>query len=211
MLLCGCLMISGCAAKNTTDSENSSSSTTSQAESGSSNDVLHDIASNVSKFMEADGREYGKTYTGKIGETLTNSFFDLTVNEAHRMSTVSGYTPDSEENEFLCVNVTVKNIFDEEIPVGTYDFNIRWALGDDGYDIALSEVGDDFGFDCYPEDTILSKNATVTGNVYFIIPKDCPMLKLEYVEYYDDNFDGNTYHIDLGTPDYMDDPALLSY
>ena len=157
------------------------------------------LASDVSKFIEADGRGYGQTYEKGLNEYNQTQFFKFQVKEAYRTETVGDFYLDSDDMEFLCVNVEVINTFDKEIPVGTYDFTVRWGDGED--DISYAESKDDgFGFDNYPEDTTLSVGKTAKGNVYFIVPKSAESLKLEYLEYYTDEFEGNTFIINLGNP-----------
>ncbi len=184
----------------------SKTESTSGSSGSSDGNIVNDIASNVSQFIEADGRGYGKTYTAEIGEKLDNQFFSVTVNEAYKMKSVSGYYYD--DYEFLVVNVTSTNIFEEDINVGAYDFNVRWAEGDDGMDYAVTDIGDDFGYDLYTDGKDIKSGETVSGNVYFAVPINQDNLMMEYVEIYDDDFNGNTYQFKLGTLEYRDDPYL---
>ena len=203
LLLCSTIAMTGCGG-NTSSSQNDVSSANSNSSTPESN-IMNDIASGVSQFLEADGREYGKTYTAKIGEKLSNEFFSMKVNEAYKMTSVSGYTPDNEGFEFLCVNVTSTNISDETINVGAYDFTVRWGDGEEDFDYAL-EGEDDFGYELYTYGRDLPKHGTETGNVYFIVPSDATELKFEYIEIYDDEFNGNTYQVELSSLEYKDDP-----
>lgn len=202
--------MAGCAGSTESTQGGSSNNTpdaSSDTESASGNNALNDIASGVSQFLEANGREYGKTYTAKIGEKISNEFFSMTVNEAYKMTSVSGYTPDDKGYEFLCVNVTSENIFSEPINVGAYDFTVRWGDGEEDFDYAIQEE-DDFGYDIYPYGADLAQFESVTGNVYFLVPKNATDIKFEYLEIYEDDFSGNTYQIDLGALSYRDDPYV---
>ena len=158
-----------------------------------------DLASDVSKFIEAEGRGYGQTYEKGMNEYNQTEFFKFQVKDAYRADTVGDYYLDDDDVEFLCVNVEVINTFDKEIPVGTYDFTVRWGDGEDDFSYAESQE-EGFGFDNYPEDTNLEKGKTAKGNVYFIVPKSSENLKLEYLECYTDEFEGNTFLINLGNP-----------
>ncbi|MGN0649957.1 MAG: DUF4352 domain-containing protein [Oscillospiraceae bacterium] len=158
-----------------------------------------DLASDVSKFIEADGRSYGQTYEKGMNEYNQTEFFKFQAKEAYRAETVGDFYLDSADMEFLCVNVEVINTFDTEIPVGTYDFIVRWGDGEDDFSYAESQ-DDGFGFDNYPEDINLGIGKTAKGNVYFTIPKSAENLKLEYLECYTDEFEGNTFLINLGNP-----------
>lgn len=158
-----------------------------------------DVVSDVSKFIEADGRSYGQTYEKGMNEYNQTEFFKFQVKEAYRADTVGDFYLEDDDYEFLCVYVEVINTYNKEIPVGTYDFTILWGDGEE--DFSYAEAQDDgFGIDNYPEDSALQVGETAAGNVYFAIPKSCTSLKLEYLEYYTDEFEGNTFLIDLGNP-----------
>ncbi len=137
----------------------------------------------ASKFLEADGRGYGKEHSAEIGEVLKNEFFSLKVTEAYRYSSMGDYLPD-EGYDFVAVNITVGNIFDA-FQVG----NLHTS-----YDISF-----------FPDDTNLSVGASKSGYVIFEAPSDSTELVLEYLEVYEDDFEGNTYHINLGNPEFAAD------
>ncbi len=144
--------------------------------------------------------------TGAIGEMMRNEFFYMQVNEAHRMSSVSGYVPNDPNYEYLCVNVTVTSGSAETINVGTYDFDIVWGEGDDlQYDTAIEQ--EDFGFEKYPDSVDIEYREIVKGNVFFMIPKDAQNLRLQYLELFDNDSTGNCYRVELGNPEYMEDPS----
>ncbi|MBQ9948008.1 MAG: DUF4352 domain-containing protein [Oscillospiraceae bacterium] len=222
-LLAGVIAMTGCGGNTSGtaaeggSSDNSASSTTSTTSEDKGNDeessksLIDDIASSISQAAAADGREYGKTYTAKIGEKLKNEFFAMTVNEAYRMTSVSGYVPDDESYEYLCVNVTCTNIFSETINVGAYDFDIRWGDGDDEVEYAIYEEDENYGYDLYPGEYDLPKNKSVTGNIYFFIPKDVSEVTFEYVEIYEDDFNGNTYQVPLSDLEYVEDPNASAF
>lgn len=183
--------------------------------SGGNNGSSGGVFSDIQKFTEASGRDYGKSFTAEIGEPLSNSFFTLTVNQAVRLSTLAGYLPD-DGYDYLAVNIYTRNIYDQTIPMGIGDYVVRWAEGDDGCDGAFDMDGEDnsYGFEEYPKETYLavSGNAAETsGWLFFMVPKDAIDLKLEYVELYDDEFEGSTYQINLGNPDFYEKDIKSSY
>lgn len=172
------------------------------------------VLSDVQKFVEADGRDYGKNFTAEIGETQKNTFFSLSVDKAVRLSSLAGYLP-SEGFDYLAVSVSVKNISDKTIPMGVGDFVIRWADGDDGKDVPFTMEGEDnsYGFTDYPDSFELTPaggDSKFSGWLYFEIPKDAMDVKLEYLEVYDDEFEGSTYQINLGNPSFYENDIKLS-
>lgn len=172
------------------------------------------VLSDVQKFVEADGRDYGKSFTAEIGEEQKNTFFSLTVDKAVRLSTLAGYLPD-DGFDYLAVSVSVKNISDKVIPMGTADFVIRWADGDDGRDIPYSLEGEDnsYGFTDYPDSfelTTTGSNSKLSGWLYFAVPKDAMDIKLEYLEVYNDEFEGSTYQVNLGNPSFYENDIAFS-
>lgn len=166
------------------------------------------VLSDVQKFIEADGRDYGKNFTAEMGTEQKNSFFTLKVDEAVRLSSLAGYVPD-DGFDYLAVSVSVENISDKKIPMGNGDFVIRWAEGDDGSDGPYSMDGADnsYGFTDYPDNFSLSTSGAdskFSGWLYFQVPKDAKDIKLEYLELYDDDFEGSTYQINLGDPSFYE-------
>lgn len=186
-------------------SDSSSDSSSNSSDSDTSKSTLEHFE-DLSKIMEADGREYGKVETAEIGETLKNSFFSLRVNDVYRYSTMGNYLPE-DGNDFIAVNISIVNISTQSIPVGTYDYSLRWGDGEDEYFEAYSMDGFemDYPLSYFPDDTNLSVGGSLSGYVFFEAPSDSTELKLEYLEVWDDDFEGNTYYINLGDPEFADD------
>lgn len=170
-------------------------------EEGGITDTVSNAASDavdkVSKMLSAQGREYDELYTGEIGETMTNSFFDFTLNSVETATELAGYTPTQEGYKFVVANVTVKNVFDQDIPVGNYDFNIIWGTD-------TETGGEDYAFESfmegmYPDDITLAPGETASGDVVFEIPEAESTIGIVYYEIWDDDFVGNTYvfNVDL--------------
>lgn len=161
--------------------------------------------SEVSKFLEAGGREYGKTTTNEMNEEQINSFFALKATEAYRHSSLGGYVPD-EGYDFLAVKVYTRNTFTESIPMSCYDYNIRWGDGENDFAGAQAlDTSNGYGYNDYPENVNLSIGMEKEGYVYFSIPKSATELRLEYIEVYDDDFEGSTFYINLGNPAFSPD------
>lgn len=185
---------------NVTVENNSDGSSAGTSNSSNSSETFLDKAS---KFLEADGRGYGKEHSAEIGEVLNNEFFSLKVTDVYRYSSMGDYLPD-DGFDFVAVNITVGNIFSESIPVGSYDYVLRWGEGEENSFEAF-QVGNlhtDYDIRFFPDDTTLSVGTSKSGYVIFQAPSDSTELTLEYLEVYDDDFEGNTYHINLGNPEF---------
>ena len=73
------------------------------------------------------------------------------------------------------------------------DFQLIWAdLGDTGIypDTQFAEGQ-------LPEEYQLLKDESRTGNLIFIVPSDITEFKLQYLEVWSDDFEGNTYFVNL--------------
>lgn len=195
------LTLTACKQGNNVTVENSSDgSSAGTSNSSSSSETFLDKAS---KFLEADGRGYGKEHSAEIGEELKNEFFSLKVTDVYRYSSMGEYLPD-DGFDFVAVNISVGNIFSESIPVGSYDYVLRWGEGDENSFEAF-QVGNmhtDYDISFFPDDTTLSVGASKSGYIIFEAPSDSTELTLEYLEVYEDDFEGNTYHINLGNPEF---------
>lgn len=154
-----------------------------------------DGLSNVSTFIEAGGRDYGDTIINKIGEAQRNTFFFTTVNEVNFTNEVGDYYLD-DGYEFVCVDVTVKNCYNQIIPMGYSDFYIRWGEGDENWDVPA--YYDDLADDAYEYSFELAVGEDYTGVLYFVVPTERDdKLQLIYEELYEDDFVGSTYIIEL--------------
>lgn len=155
------------------------------AQQTSGSNVLDD----AKKMLTAGGREYGEVIAGGMNETLTCSFFDFEITGVKSETELEGYQPSQEGYKFVIADVTVKNVFDDPIPVGNYDFNIVWNGGED---YAYEEFMDGM----YPDDVELAVGETLSGALVFEIPEDINEFMVVYEEYWDDDFQGNTYTIE---------------
>lgn len=156
----------------------------------SSAEALSGLSEQASKLLAAEGREYDQLYTGNMKETLTNSFFDFTINSAELVSEIDGYAPQQEGYSFVVANITVKNIMEDAIPVGNYDFYILW---NGGQDVSYLSFNDDM----YPDDVELAAGDTLSGDLVFEVPSDATDIMVAYDEIWDDDFVGSTYAVAL--------------
>ncbi len=166
---------------------------------GCSKDSVSEAIDDVSQFVEADGRDYGGTKTAEIGKTLKNSFFSMKVNSVYAADEIGEFYLDDDSYEIVCVNVTATNIWGDTINVGTYDYVLRYGEGEEDYCSSSDEIGEGLETS-YPYSVDIADKETVTGDIFFVVPADATDLKLEYLEVYEDDFEGSVYQINLGDP-----------
>jgi hypothetical protein len=150
--------------------------------------------SGITKMLQAEGRPYNNVTTGKVGDTLTNSFFAWTV---HSVSAKNSLTVDGEEllpsvdgYKFVLVEITTKNVFDQANPMGSVDFSIIWGEGDDATeDVTYSE----FMPGMYPDDFEEAVGESTSGTLVFEVPGDVNSAFIAYYEIWSDSFEGDTY------------------
>ena len=170
------------------------------AMTGCSTDGMSDVADAVSQFVEADGRDYGGTKTAEIGDTLENSFFSMKVNSVYAADSVGEYYLDDDSYEIICVNVTATNTWGDTINVGTYDYVLRYGEGEEDYCSSTDAIAGD-AETAYPYSQDIGDKEALTGDIFFVVPADAGELKLEYLEVYEDDFEGSVYQINLGDPE----------
>ena len=67
-----------------------------------------------------------ETNEAHIGDTVSTSWFDYTVNSAQAADTYEGYTA-AEGKKLVVVDLTMKNTFDESVPMYDTDFQLYWG------------------------------------------------------------------------------------
>lgn len=136
-----------------------------------------------------------KLYEGKIGSKMQTAWFDFTVNSAYYTEdAIGGYTP-SDGNVLVVVNITVKNTFQETIPMFDTDFQLQW--GDDADDAYAFPVATNEKIlsDQLPEEYDLKVKETQTGVLVFEAPAGNEDFSLSFLEYYEDNTEGNLFFV----------------
>lgn len=125
------------------------------------------------------------------GETATFGDFEVTVNKV-----ITGYEPNSilkpdEGNQYIVVDLTVKNISDSSQYVSQFDFDVAV----NGVDVNSSFLSADQDF----KGSQLQAGASVTGTIVYEVPLDASNLKLTYETYGYDNgeFKMLTYTLDI--------------
>lgn len=150
--------------------------------------------SSLQNEMQAGGREHSKDYSASGDEALSNAFFEYKINSAQLFSSVEDYLPDAKGRAFLVVDVTIKNIFqdDTSIPMSPADFELSWTGNTGEYEYPVSNFG---LADQLPDEWTQLKGNTKTGKIVFFVPDNVESIDLIYREIYEDNFEGNKYVI----------------
>lgn len=148
-------------------------------------------------ISEMGARSQGENQTeGRIGDTLHTIFFDYTVNSAQWVDEVNGYTA-SEGNALLDVELTIKNTFKEEIPMGVYDFQAQW--NDEAEDAFAFQPEGVSGDNIMPETFNLKRAETVTYHVIYEVPEGSTDLSISTMDYYTnekgEEVEGDTYFV----------------
>lgn len=156
-------------------------------------------------MISDDGRSYGGFIIGDVGDTIETAFFDMTVNEAFRYNTYQfndGLYEAEDGNTYLVVNITIKNTYDADIPISITDFTLDFE-GNKSKDILTGYGKADLNQDSFMENIFtLKKGEKITKSILFTV-KNKKNYTLNYEEYYEDEFKGDEFSIQLT-------PAMIS-
>jgi hypothetical protein len=122
------------------------------------------------------------TLTGTVKAPLVADHYTLTVNSIeHGFKGTRDYYSPSAGNEFILVNITVKNNDAYSQYVSSYDFAVRDASGVDHDNKFMLDVPNDFSY------KTLDKGAERTGNIVFEVPLNSTKQTLVYTPGYFSN------------------------
>ncbi|MDR2105928.1 MAG: DUF4352 domain-containing protein [Coriobacteriales bacterium] len=153
-----------------------------------------DVLSDLEKLLDAEGRPYNNVITGEVGDTLTNTFFDWTVNSVttEETLTIDGeeFEPEGIDYKFVLVDITTKNVYDQVNPMSCSDFTILWDEdGETTEDVPYGEFMDGM----YPEEFDQAVGESDSGILVFEVPKNVDSVIIAYYELWEDDFEGDTY------------------
>ena len=134
----------------------------------------------------------GKLTTGKVGDTMKNSFFHWKVNSVRTKTKLDGKSAGAGK-KFVVVNISVKNATKESFITGNYDFIGYMEASEAGH----LDTEDSFYDDMYPDETDLAAGKTLTGDLVFLVDSDVDEIVVDYIEFYGDESIGNTNWVDL--------------
>ena len=157
---------------------------------------------NGSKISD-DGRSYGGLIKGETGETVETAFFDVTVKEAVRYNTYQfddGLYQAEEGNTYLVVTLTVENTYDEDIPMSITDFTLNYE-GNKSKEIITGYGKADLKNESFMDNIFtLKKGESITKSILFTV-QNKDNYTLNYTEYYEDEFKGDTFSVELTPKD----------
>lgn len=153
-----------------------------------------------------DGRSYGGTVEGNIGEVMHTAFFDVTLDQAVCQNTYQFedglYQADS-GNTYLIVTLTIENTYEKDLPMSITDFTLDFdGRAEDTLVVGFGKA--ELGVDPYMEDLFtLKQGEHITKSILFTVDEK-EEYTLCYKEYYEDQFEGNRFEIHF-TPEAKQD------
>lgn len=138
-----------------------------------------------------NGADEDYYHEGRMGDVMSNVFFDFTVDSAQWVDEYNGYTA-AEGNALVDTVITVKNTFGEALPMSIYDFQIQWGAGDEDYGYQKEEWE---GGELMPTQWEIKPAQTVTYHVVYEVPADTTDFSISYLELFDDESEGNVFFV----------------
>lgn len=137
------------------------------------------------------GYEKDRTAVAGVGETMSNDFFDWTVNSYKVKKKTQGVSA-GKGYKFVIINMTMKNTEEEGYETGNYEF--RGVISGQAEDLDSENA---FYPGMLADEFYIDAGQTVTGDVLFKVPEDCDALIVNYLEMYGDESAGNMYWYEL--------------
>lgn len=146
-----------------------------------------------------DGRSYGGLIKAETGEKVSTAFFDVTVKAAAKYDTYQfedGLYQADAGNTYLVVTLTIQNTYEKDLPMSITDFTLDYN-GNKTEGIITGYGKADTKKDDFMENIFtLKKGESVTKSVLFTV-EDKTEYTLKYSEYYEDEFEGDSYEIQI--------------
>ncbi len=150
-------------------------------------------------MLSDDGRSYGGLIEKNMGDTVHTAFFDLTVEEAVKCGTYAfqdGLYQADAGKTYLLVKVTVKNTYAENLSMSITDFVLDYK-GNKAKEVITGYGKSEVGKEEFMDNLFtLRMGESITGTIMFTV-EDKEEYQLKYVEYYADNFEGDTFQVTL--------------
>ncbi len=129
---------------------------------------------------------YEPAFTGAaVGDKMSTTVFDMTVNGVRTVDTVGDYTQADLEDgyKFIAVDMTIEGTSAEPVETGAYYFSVYWGEGDEDYCYALIEenVVD------FPAQANIAAGETLSGEMFFVVPTETEYIDFYYFDLYDEN------------------------
>lgn len=137
----------------------------------------------------------------RIGDVVHSYFMDFSVNSAYTTSEYHGHTA-PEGKQVLVVEMTVKNTFNETLPMYDDDFQGQWTASSETEEFAwpITEGEDGSDLDTVSDEQLpatyeLGVNESRTGTLVFDVPADEKDFSISHLELFDDNSEGDTFFV----------------
>lgn len=138
---------------------------------------------------------------GRVGDLVHSYFMDFTVNSAYTTADYHGHTA-PEGMKVLVVNMTIKNTFNESLPMYDDDFQGQWTASSDTDEFAwpITEAEDGSDLDVVSDEQLpaeyeLAVNESRTGDLVFDVPADEKDFSISHLELFDDDSEGDTFFV----------------
>ena len=126
---------------------------------------------------------------------MHTEFFDYTVNSAYLCDDYEGYIP-AEGYRLLVADVTVKNTFNESIPMFDTDFQAQWTDdSEDAYALPLTYYMDQVSDQQLPTEYELAVDEERTGALVFEVPEGEKDFSISYLELFEDGSEGDVFFV----------------
>lgn len=148
-----------------------------------------------------DGRSYGGVIKGDLKDTLETAFFDWKVESAEKYDTYQfddGLYQAEEGKTYLVVTLTVKNTYEEDLSMSITDFTLDFE-GNKEKEVITGFGKSELQNKEFMDNVFtLKKGESITKKILFTV-KDKKVYSLNYAEYYEDKFKGDTFRINIET------------
>ncbi|MDR1604388.1 MAG: DUF4352 domain-containing protein [Gracilibacteraceae bacterium] len=146
---------------------------------------------------DADDRPHGAEYTADLGEPLTNQFFAWTATSCTVKTEIDGRVP-SAGYKFILVDIQVENVFNEELPLGNFDFELVYE--ENGEEISIPAYDAETGGvidGMYPDMEYVAPGDALSGFLLFEAPATVKEAQVVYLEVWADDYEGDKYYYNL--------------
>lgn len=137
----------------------------------------------------------------RVGDLVHSYFMDFTVNGAYTAAEYHSHIP-PEGMKVLVVDLTVKNTFNESLPMYDDDFQGQWSASSetDEFSWPITEGENGVDLDTVAEEQLpaeyeLAVNESRTGELVFDVPADEKDFSISHLELFDDNSEGDTFFV----------------
>jgi hypothetical protein len=158
---------------------------------------VENIADSAANAVSSAGRALGQLIegdvTGEIGKDYRTRWFSFNIESIKEVTEYAGYAP-QDGNVLMDVVVTETCIYEEAIPMGTFDF----YMDADNFLEYIYPVEETFDDTMMPLEFELAPDETVTYHMLYEIPTEHENLTLKYTEIAEDEAEYATFTIKLG-------------